>query len=544
MFDVMILLSGLITAAVIFERLGIGSIVGYIVIGTIIGPAGAGLIENFQEVHHVAELGVVFLLFHLGLELKLERLRLFGARIYALAITQIVFTTLAIMSVGLYMGLSSSASLVLGGALALSSTAVVVQVLSSLGRTLAQLGRIAIAVVLVQDVAVGFFLLLVKSISGPSVETAELLLSVGKAFVVLVLLAIGSRYFVRPLFQIVASSKVSEGFTGVTLLVVLSVALGAEAVGLSMTLGAFVGGIMIADTEFRHQVAAEINPFRRLFLSLFFMTVGMSIDPILAWSQLEIIGAISLGLLLLKGLIIFGLALAVGMPARLGGELAFLLSQGSEFAFVVLGVAAVSGIIEGPLVQAVIVSVALTMLITPLGANLGRRYLDHLEGPASSSLRDLSKEANVSPPSVIIVGFGQVGMALARHLIGLGVSVLALDIDSQKVSRCRALGLPVFFGNATREEVIRALHIDRTQIVVVAVPDLEIGLRITEVVGRASDYTKIVARVPSLNNVDTIQAAGATAAVPESLTTALDLAERVLLLYEPVKPETIETATS
>jgi CPA2 family monovalent cation:H+ antiporter-2 len=476
----------------------------------------------------------VFLLFNLGLELKLERFRLFGARVYALACTQLLVTAAAIGAIAVHLGLAVEPAIIVGGALALSSTAVVLQVLGDLGRTLTQLGRLAIGILLVQDLTVGPLLVLVNVLSGaPGSIALGLLTALAKGAVVVFLVVGISRYLLPRVLEYIAAVASDEVFTAATLLIVLGASFATEEAGLSTALGAFVAGLMVADSEYRHQIAADIAPFRGLLLGMFFLTVGMAIDLDVALANLDRVVAIAVGLLLLKAVVLYGLARALRYPNRLALPLGGLLAQGSEFAFVLFGLAAQTGLLVGPEVQWLTVAIALSMAITALAAALGRRQLDRLEGEASASLTDLDARTAELHNHVVIAGFGQVGMALARHLISLGVPVLVLDYDPKRVRSSQAHNLPVYFGNAARADVLRAAHVGRARLMVVALPSRTGGERVVRLARALYPDLRLLARVPDEGGVSEMRTAGADAVVVEGLTTARDLAERAILLYEP-----------
>jgi CPA2 family monovalent cation:H+ antiporter-2 len=520
--------------ATLFARLGLGTVLGFLIGGAVVGPSGLALVHESEGVHLLAELGVAFLLFNLGLELKFERLRLIETRVYLLATSQLAITGIAIAGIGRLLGLGTSEAVVLGGALALSSTAVVLQVLADLGRTLTQMGRVAIAILLVQDLAVGPLLVLVEAMSraGDALGPA-LLLALAKGVVVVVVVVVAARHLLRPVLGFVAGLTADEVFTATALLLVVGASYATEAAGLSMALGAFVAGLMVADTEYRHQVAADVGRFRGLLLGLFFMSVGMTVDLAFALAHLGQVIGVALALMALKCALLTGLALAARLPRRLALELGGLLGQGSEFAFVLLALASLGGVVDGEVAQLLTVSVTLSMAITSLGAGLGRPWLDRLEGPARASLAELDAKTATVQNHLVIVGFGQVGMALARHLVGLGIPVLALDYDPKRVRASQSHGLPVYFGNGTRTDVLRAAHVGDARLVVVALPSRTGGERVARTVRAAYPKLPILARVPDTTNADAMRAAGADAVVVDGLTTARDLAERAVLLYEP-----------
>jgi CPA2 family monovalent cation:H+ antiporter-2 len=529
-----IVLLAFIAFAAVFARLQLGTVLGFLIGGAAIGPSGLGVIRDLASVHVLAELGVVFLLFSLGLELKLERLRLFGARMYGLALAQLVVTAAGIAVVAGLAGLSAGQAIIVGGALALSSTAVVLQVLRDLGRTLTQLGRVAIAILLVQDVAVGPLLVLVGALGKAGGALAlGLLAALGKAVLVVLVVGITARFLIRPVLHFVAGVAADEVFAATALLIVLGSSFATEQAGLSLELGAFVAGLLVADTEYRHQIAADIGPIRGLLLGFFFMTVGMAVDVGVAIQHLGAIALSAVGLILLKGLLLTALARAFGFGPRLAAELGAVLAQGSEFAFVLLALAATTGLIPGTAVQILAVAVALTMAVTPVAANLGGRLLNQLEGPAAASLSDLDAQTGEVRNHVVAIGFGQVGMAVTRHLVGLGIPVLALDFDPKRVRDSQAHGLPVYFGNAARADVLRAAHVGQARLVIVALPSATGGERVVSLIRQLYPQLRILARVPDRDGAERLRTAGANAVVVDGLTTARDLAERAVLLYEP-----------
>jgi CPA2 family monovalent cation:H+ antiporter-2 len=532
--ETLIVLVVFVAFAVLFQRLRLGTVLGFLLGGMAIGPYGLRLIHELEPVQLLGELGVVFLLFSLGLELKLERFRLFGVRVYLLACIQVVLTAAVIGSIAGWSGFAAEQALIVGGALALSSTVVVLQVVADLGRTLTQLGRLAIAILLVQDIAVGPLLVLVNVLSGPGGGVALGLLTALVKGAIVVFLVVGvSRYVLPLLLEYIAAFGSDEVFTATTLLIVLGASFATEMAGLSTALGAFVAGLMVADSEYRHQIAADIAPFRGVLLGLFFMTVGMAIDLEIAFARLDQVVAVALGLLLLKAVLLYGLARALGHPARLALELGGLLAQGSEFAFVLFGLALQRGLLtDSATVQLLSVAIALTMAITALAGAVGRRLLDRLEGQAQASLSDLDTTTAELRDHVVIAGFGQVGMALARYLVSLGIRGLVLDYDAKHVRTSQAHRLPVFFGNAARADVLRAAHVGDARLMIVALPSRTGAERVVRMARALYPDLRLLARVPDEAAAPQMRAAGADAVVVEGLTTARDLAERAILLYE------------
>jgi CPA2 family monovalent cation:H+ antiporter-2 len=544
-WELLVVLLVFIVFAAASERLRLGTVLGFLIGGAVVGPSGLGVVHELEAARELADLGVVFLLFNLGLELKIERLRLIGARVYVLALTQLVVTAGAIASIAHALGVGLEGALVIGGALSLSSTAVVLRVLRDLGRTLTQLGRIAIAILLVQDIAVGPLLMLTKALAATGGSLLQaLLLALGKGALVLLPVVLLARFALRPVLAFLAALDADEIFTAMTLLLVLGASFATEQAGLSMALGAFLAGLMVADTEYRHQIAADIGPFRGLLLGFFFMTVGMTVDLSLAIAHLGTVVGIATGLLLLKALLLLGLAAGLGFGRRLAAELAGLLAQGSEFGFVLLALAAGSGLLADGAVQLLTIAIALSMAVTAVVATLGRDLLNRLEGQAAASLQELAAETGAARNHIVVVGFGQVGMALTRHLVGLRIPVLALDYDPRRVRASRERHLPVYFGNAVRVDVLRAAHVGQSRLVVVALPNLVVCERVVGLLRSLFPRLRLLARAPDDDSAARLRKAGADAVVVDGLTTALDLAQRAVLLYEPEEdPSSAEPRT-
>lgn len=533
--DVLILLVALLAFVPIFQRLRIGAVLAYLAAGIVIGPSLLGLFAGGAETNTLAELGIVFLLFAVGLEVSNERLRLFGVRAFVLAGLQVFVTTAVLAGCGIALGLSPAAALVVGGALTFSSSAVVFQILSERGQMTGQFARSVIAILLVQDLMVAPMIVVVAAIGrAPDALAIPLGMAAVKFGLVLVAVALCERTVLRPMLRFAAETGAPEVFTGLTLFLVLGVGWLTEEAGLSMALGAFLAGKMVADTEYRHQVAADIQPFRGLLLGLFFMTVGMTLDLRFATENAGRVVALVVALMAVKTAILFALALAFSMPRPRALALAALLSQGSEFAFVLLTLAFQRDLLDADARQVLTIVVGLSMALTPLGAMIASRFGPKARGV--SLLGDLDRERGEASNHVIIAGFGQVGMAVARYLAGERVPVLILDLSPRRVRASRARNLPVFYGNAGRTDVLRAAHLDRAHALVVAVPEAATAEQITMVARRTAPGLKIYVRAPDEDWIGRMRAAGANAVVIDGLTTALELAERVMLVYAPESP--------
>ena len=363
---------------------------------------------------------------------------------------------------------------------------------------------------------------------GPALGEAAL-----KSLAVIVCLAVFARTLLRSFFRLAAGAGAPEVFTGAALLLVLGVGFATEAAGLSMALGAFLAGMMVADTEYRHQVAIDIAPFRGLFLGLFFMTVGMTLDLALAVSRPGTILLLAAVIMVVKTAVVSGLALAFGRRPLEALALGGLLGQGSEFTFVILALAAGYGLLDSTFTPLLNVAVGLSMVLTVIGAAIVRPWAKRRGAGKPRVLGDLAQEGGELRGHVVIAGFGQVGMGLARHLAGLKIPIVVLDLSPRRVGASRARRLPVFFGDAARSDVLGAAHAERADALVVAVSDGQTTERITGMARRKFPHLHIVARVPDDEWVDRIRRAGANAVVLDGLLTAQEMAERIVVLFDP-----------
>lgn len=532
--EILVLLAALLLVVPLAERLRIGTVIAYLGIGVVLGPSALGLIHEDVQMRALASLGVVFLLFSVGLEITFDRLRLFGRGVYGLALAQVIGTTLLLAAAThLLADIGLGGALIIGAALSLSSTAVVIQLLSERGQLASPLGRAALAIVLIQDLAVPLLLLLLVAAGGdrfwPSLINSFLMFV---AFLLAILII--ERTALRPLLRLAAGATAPEVFTAATLLLVIGVGWMSEVLGLTMTLGAFLAGMLVADTEFRHQVAADIQPFRGMLLGLFFASVGLGIDLEFAASQWRVVCALTVGLVAAKALAMTALALLFHLPWRRALALGGLLAQGSEFAFVVFTIAAEQGLLAADTVRLLIVVVGLSVGITPIGALIVERLVPGADiGRRRPTHEGLEKRLGPVKGHVVIAGFGQVGMAVARHLAKLHVPCVILDMTPKRVAHSRSRGLPVYYGDASRLDVLRAARLEHAAALVVSVPDPATAERITAVASRAFPNLPVFARGPDESWIDRLRAAGANAVVLDGLTTAYEFAERVMLVYAP-----------
>jgi CPA2 family monovalent cation:H+ antiporter-2 len=389
-------------------------------------------------------------------------------------------------------------------------------------------------VAILQDLAVIPILVFFSTdVSGADDLAIAFVVAAFKCAAVIAAVMLAQRTLLRRILKYAAAAEAPEVFTGATLLLVLGTGWATEQIGLSMALGALLAGMAVARSVFRHQVAADIQPFRGLLLGLFFITIGIGLDLGLVFQQSKLLALIVLALMLGKAAVVAGLGFAFRLARRRVVMLAALLAPGSEFAFVLLPMAQHQELLASREADLLIAAVALSMALTPLLAMVIDRGWRPGPSNGRSLLGNLGTERTGVAGHVVIAGFGQVGMAVARHLAGLKVPLIILDLNPKRVTASRTRGLPVFYGNAARLDVLRAAHLDRAAALVVAVPDPVVAEQVTGIARMSFRDLRIFARVPDEEWVQRIRKAGADAVVPEGLTTALDLAERVMVVVTP-----------
>jgi CPA2 family monovalent cation:H+ antiporter-2 len=535
----------LVTAGVVaplFFRLRISPVLGFLLAGVALGPFGIGRLAmrapwlDFLALTHVAAIdrvaafGVVFLLFMMGLELSFARLTLMRRLVFGFGGAQVVVSALLLGAVAFWLGQSPASAAILGCALSLSSTALIIPVLAERKRLNQAAGRVSFAVLLFQDLAVAPLLFMVTMMvrGAQSGLGASLALTLAPAAVALLALIILGRLVLRPLFHSVATTGSVEFFMAACLLVVLGTALVAAGSGLSMGLGAFIAGLLLAETEYRRQIEVTIEPFKGLLLGLFFVAVGARLDLSLLLADPAGIALVACGLLVAKALVVAVLCVVFRLPGRVGREVAVLLSPGGEFAFVIIAAAVAGDVIAPQIGQTVLVAVTLTMLATPALARLGEAMAG---APAPSSQ---ASETAEQPPQeggdrVIIVGYGRVGALVGEMLSRHEVSYIAVDADARLVSRARQGGKPIYFGDATRPEFLRRCGVESARALVVTMDAPRANEAVVETARALRRDLTIVARARDAPHAKALYDLGVTDAVPETIEASLQLSEAVLV---------------
>jgi monovalent cation:proton antiporter-2 (CPA2) family protein len=529
--DIIILLAAAVIAVPLFRSLGLGAIPGLLVAGTTIGPSGLGYIRSYDEIAHLAELGVVLLLFVIGIEIKPSRLWKMKGLVLGLGTLQLLITGgLITLVVHELLGSSWKISLLTGTALALSSTAFVLQLLTERKLLYSEYGRPAVSVLLLQDLAVIPLLAFVTLIAAPELTVAEdVFLALAEALLILLLIIIAARYVLNPILKLLARFGSPEIFTASVLLLVLGTAQAMESIGLSMAMGAFIAGLLIADSSFRHQIIAEIQPFRGLLLGLFFMSMGMSINLEILLEDALVLIAVVIALIAIKFIILWPLSRLFGIKQKTAIAVALLLAQSGEFALVLFALAYGMEILDELLFQHLLIVVLLSMLATPLLEKLATRiYLASRSG--STSMPDAGAGRAMSDTtSVILAGFGRMGHRIGYILELMKVPYVAIDRDTAVVEREYAEGKTVYFGDAQRPEVLRAAGAAEAAVVIVTIDDIEATESVVSSFHSAFPDIPVFARGHDLGKCHDLRTLGAHYTVSETLEASAGLARAALL---------------
>ncbi len=522
-------------AVPLFRRLRISPVLGFLIAGMLIGPHVLGRLDgllpfqvpvlaNTENVAAIASFGVVFLMFNIGLELSLERLTLLRRFVFGLGALQVVVCGGALYVIARVSGLDQPGAIVTGAALALSSTAIVVPVLAESRRLNTLTGRATFSVLLFQDLLVAPLLFMV-SMFADEAERANPLLAFAPALLAVAAIVGVGRLVLRPLFQLVAAARSTELFMAACLLVVVSTAVAAGLAGLSMALGAFIAGLLLAETEFRRAIETAIDPFKGLLLGLFFVSVGASLDP---WEVFAHPGAtlgVAFGLTLVKGPLIAGLASAFRLPWRKAREIGLLLGPGGEFAFVILSTAGASGILPEGLAAEILIGVTLSMTMIPLFAALASRAALQptpvASGPEPSELAPASR--------VIIVGYGRVGQVVGALLRVHKVDYICVDGDPGIAAQARSRGEPVYWGDATNKDFLERCGLGNARALVATMHKPSAVDAVVKLAREARADLTIVARARDAAHARALYKLGATDAVPETMEASLQLSEAALV---------------
>ena len=532
---VLIFLAAAVLVVILFRQFKLPAMLGYLLVGLLIGPHGLALIPDNENTRDLAEFGVVFLMFSIGLEFSLSKLMTMRRIVFGLGATQVVLTLCVVTALMVFAGVGWRAGVVLGGALAMSSTAIVSKILADRLELNSVHGRQVIGVLLFQDLAVVPLLILIPALAGaPSTMAPVLLLALTKAAIVLSILLFFGQRPMRAWFHLVATQKSSELFVLNVLLITLGLAFITEQAGLSLALGAFIAGMLISETEYRYQVEDDIKPFRDVLLGLFFVTIGMKLDLTLVWQHaLWVVGALVF-LIALKVALIAALSRFFGSDSGAALRTGLDLAQGGEFGFVLLSLAAPLDLVPQPVLQSALAAMVLSMLIAPFIIERSEHIARHVSGAdwlaRAMELHNVAVQSMAVKRHVVICGYGRSGQSLARLLGAEKIPFIALDADPARVREAAAAGEHVVFGDAARREVLVAAGVMRASALVVSAADTALALRVLEHVRSVRPDLPVVVRTFDDTDLDRLREAGASEVVPEIMEGSLMLASHALLL--------------
>jgi monovalent cation:proton antiporter-2 (CPA2) family protein len=530
-FQALVYLTAAVVSVPIAKRIGLGSVLGYLIAGVIIGPTVLGLIgTEGQDIMHFAEFGVVMMLFVIGLELEPSLLWRMRNSIVGLGGLQVAITSLVIFIIAIALGISWQASLALGMTLSLSSTAIVLQTMNEKGLMKSSSGQSSFSVLLFQDISVIPMLAIFPLLANQIVQTGEDHTFVGslpgwaQTLVVLgavALIIVGGRFLIRPVFRFIAQTRMLEIFTAASLLLVISIAVLMTQVGLSPALGTFLAGVVLANSEYRHELISDIEPFKGLLLGLFFISVGASINFQLIIDSPFLIASLVVLLMTIKGIVLFisGKFFKISTDQNLIFSVA--LSQVGEFAFVLFSFAAQNSIIDSNIINVMVAVVALSMAMTPIVIVLNEKLILPRFGTKEKDERESDTVDEENP--VIIVGFDRFGNTVGRLLKANGIGTTVLDFDSDRVDVLRKLGLKVYYGDASRHELLHAAGADKAKIIVIAFEDPEKNISLVHTVQKHFPHLKIVVRAVDRGDANRLITSGINDVYRETVDTSLRL---------------------
>ena len=526
LLQVAVFLAAAAIAAPLGRFLRMGAVLGYLAAGVVIGPYVLGplyALNDVGEVLHFGEFGVVMLLFVIGLELRPVRLWAMRSAIFGLGTAQLVATALLLAAIGVALGLAPTQALFIGLALSLSSTAFALQVLEEKGELTTRHGRLAFSVLLFQDLAAIPLIALVPLFAlGGAVHTMDVKSAVFAILTILGVIVVG-RFLLSRLYRFVAATGVREAMTATALLTVVGVALVMEAAGLSAALGAFIAGALLADSEYRHQIEADIAPFEGLLLAVFFIAVGMSIDLGVLIAEPATLFAVVLVLVMLKAAILYLLGRWWGLDGNAARRLGLVLSQGGEFAFVLFGAGALEGVIDRPMAALLTLAVTFSMAATPL--------LLLIDDAINRARKPAPPEYEIPPRGdqhVIVAGFGRFGQIVARVLRARQIPFTALDSNVEQVDFVKRFGAQIYYGDAGRLDILRAAGADKAVAFVLAIDNVESSLRVAEMVRNHFPDLPIYARARDRTHVHRLMDLGVTIIERETFLAALELTKDLL----------------
>jgi monovalent cation:H+ antiporter-2, CPA2 family len=536
--QVLALLLASVLVVTLARRVGMPPVLGYLAVGVLVGPFAFGLVPESAQTHLLAEIGVVFLLFTLGLEFSWPRMVAMRREVFGLGLLQVVGTTALFLLLGRMLGLSWIAAVVVGGALSMSSTAIVIRQLTEQAEINRTHGRLTLAILLFQDLAFVPLLALATALAHDvptDFSMASIVKTLASGLAALLIVMLAGRWLLRPLLMVIANSRLKELFTLTVLFVVLASAWITEHAGLSLALGGFLAGMMLAETEYRHQVEAVIRPFRELLLGLFFISVGMLLNLDVLYDQFLLVSLTVLGLVLVKvfiGTLAVRAFVSTNFKALRTG---ILLGGGGEFGVALLTLLVQAPAVPNEIVQPLLLAVVVTMLVAPFGIRYNKtfaRLMLREQGPPQRAIErdDAATSELAKREHVVLCGFGRVGQNIARVLESQGFEYIAVDLDPARVRPARQAGYPVIFGDSSDEDVLHACGLATASAVVVSFANPNVSLGIVRAVREQRRDVPLLVRTADDGGIAELSAAGATEVVPETFEASLMLVSQVLML--------------
>ncbi len=536
LMPIVVMLAAAVIAVPLFKRLGLGSVLGYLAAGLAIGPFGLGLFTDPQSILHVAELGVVMFLFIIGLEMQPSRLWSMRGEIFGLGLAQVSLCIGLLTCVGLALGFPVVQSFVAGTGFVLTSTAIVMQMLEE-RRAMAQpKGRRIIAILLLEDLAIVPLLALVVFLApgGENATLTDRLTSIAIGLASIAGLILAGRYLLDPLFRILGQAKTREVMTAAALLVVLGAALAMQLGGLSMAMGAFLAGVLLSESSFRHQLEADIEPFRGILLGLFFLGVGMALDLAVIAANWRLIALAVAAYMVLKLIGIYAIARLFRASNREAIERAVLMAQGGEFAFVLYAAAASVGIINAEANAMLTATIIVSMALTPVMIILH----DRLMPKTKPSMDGVDAAENLSA-SVLLIGFGRFGQIVSQPLLAHSCSITIIETDTDAIRQARKFGFKIHYGDGARLDILHAAGAHNANLVIVAIDDREASLKIAELIRDEFPLVPVLARAYDRVHATELIHAGVAYQIRETLESALALSEKALELMDVDEDERV-----
>ena len=530
LYDIFILLLASFAVVIVFKQLKLSPALGYLVAGAAIGPFGFGILTSTETTKSIAELGIVFLLFAIGLELTFEKLIAIKTYVLGFGSLQIITTATAIATICYkFFAINLESSIIIGGALALSSTAIVMQVIAENGEENTRVGRLSFAILLMQDLVVIPILVLLPLLANKKLAIMPALGEVTvNAIMAMTLIFISGRLFLRPIYRIIADLKSDVLFISFTLIVIFGASLISNRMGLSFALGAFIAGLMVAETEYRYRVEEEIISLKHLLMGLFFMSIGMSFDFDLLLKSLPYILLLSLILITVKASIIIGLCKLFKFPLAPSIHAGLLLAQGGEFAFVVFVMAVQKKLIEQDVSQFLITIVTLTMALTPIIANIGRKIKTVLYTKDVLKDNKIKREIEEMSNHIIIVGFTKVGRIISYILKKSTKNYIIIDNNHRLVRIEKTNGYNISYGDAMNLDILKYIGIERAEAIIIAMEDEITCMKITRFISQNFPEVNVVTKSENIKNADRFKKIGANLVISKNVETALQLSKVAL----------------